>query len=151
MLTDEVISYIDNCVLCWLATASNDGQPNVSPKELFGYYEDDLVIAHIASPQSIKNIRQNPKVCVSFIDIFVQKGYQLKGTAKIIGKDDPSFDIVGFKLLEMAGENYPIQSLIQVSIASIKPIVAPSYRLFPDTTEEEMRQAAMKTYGVTQI
>ena len=39
---------LGGCVLCWLATADADGQPNVSPKEVFAVVDDQpLVIAHI--------------------------------------------------------------------------------------------------------
>ena len=77
--------FIQRSVLCWLATADAQGQPNVSPKEVFAAFDEQrLVIAHIASPISVKNIQQNPKVCVSLIDIFVQKGWKLIGTAQYV-------------------------------------------------------------------
>ena len=54
-------NYFDQFVLCWLATVSEKGVPNVSPKELFIFErEKQLLIANIASPQSVKNIRANP-------------------------------------------------------------------------------------------
>jgi len=56
--------------LCWLATVSEEGVPNVSPKELFVFEgEKHLLIANIASPQSVKNIQANCQVCVSGINI----------------------------------------------------------------------------------
>ena len=77
ILIEAIKQSIDKSILCWLATVSDAGMPNVSPKEIFQYYrEDRVIIANIASPQSIKNIEQNPNICVSFIDILVQKGYQ---------------------------------------------------------------------------
>lgn len=39
IITNEIKKYIDQSVLCWLATVSTDGVPNVSPKEIFSYYE----------------------------------------------------------------------------------------------------------------
>ena len=39
-LTEEVKAYIDQSVLCWLATVSSDKIPNVSPKECFTYFEE---------------------------------------------------------------------------------------------------------------
>ncbi len=55
-------------VLCWLATVDADGQPNVSPKEVWAIADDQhVVIAHIASPVSARNIAQQPQVCL--IDI----------------------------------------------------------------------------------
>ncbi|MDA9893807.1 pyridoxamine 5'-phosphate oxidase family protein [Flavobacteriaceae bacterium] len=45
----------DSIVLCWLATVSSQGEPNVSPKELFFVLDTEtLLIANIASPQSLK-------------------------------------------------------------------------------------------------
>jgi len=63
MLNREVKNYIEKSVLCWLATCSLDMVPNVSPKEIFtnvGY--DRIIIANIASSQSVKNIIENSKV-----------------------------------------------------------------------------------------
>ena len=82
MLTEDIKYYASKSVLCWLATVSAKGQPNVSPKELFVTEHDThVLIANVASPTSVRNIRENPRVCVSFIDIFVQKGYKLQGIA----------------------------------------------------------------------
>ena len=50
-LTTEIKGYIDSSVLCWLATASTNGMPNVSPKEIFTYYDSNsIIVANIASP-----------------------------------------------------------------------------------------------------
>ena len=43
-LTQGIKKSIDKCVLCWLATVSNDLIPNVSPKEVFTYFGDDKII-----------------------------------------------------------------------------------------------------------
>ena len=84
-LMDEVIESIEKCVLCWLATSSADNIPNVSPKEIFSCFgENMIIVANIASPQTVKNIQQNKHICISFIDILKQKGFQLKGEAEII-------------------------------------------------------------------
>lgn len=149
MLSTDVKHYIDQSVLCWLATASKNGTPNVSPKEMF-IAEDDhhLLIANIASPQSVINIKDNPIVCVSFVDVFVQKGYKLKGFAKNINKDDAEYTERVTPLKRLAGESFPIHSVIAIEITEIEAIVAPRYRLYPDTTEEMQIQSAMHTYRV---
>ena len=83
MLQQNIKDYIKRSVLCWLATVDGN-QPSVSPKEIFTNYGDDtVIIANIASPNSIKNIIRNNKVCVSFVDIFSQKGFQLYGEAHV--------------------------------------------------------------------
>lgn len=149
MLNDEIKKYLDKSVLCWLATASIEGIPNVSPKEVFTYFGDkNILIANIASPQSIRNIQENENVSVSFIEIFIQKGYQIKGKAKIIKKTNPDYPARLAPLLKIAGDKFPIASVIDVTITHIKPIVAPSYLLFPQTKEKDQISSALKAYNV---
>lgn len=150
MITTDVTKYIDQSVLCWLATSDMDNFPNVSPKEVFTWHDDNtLLIAHIASPNSVRNIRSNPKVCVSFVDVFVQKGYKIKGTARVIEKADPEFESKAKKLKELATERFPVLAVIEIAVAQVTPILAPSYQFYRDTTTEEGQIAgAMKTYNV---
>ena len=148
-LTPEIRKAMDESVLCWLATAEPDGTPNVSPKEVFAPFGTDrILIANIASPQSVRNIRSNPRVCVSFIDILVQKGYQLKGMARIVGKTDPGFPNMEAILLPKTEGKFPFATVTEFRPETAKPILAPSYLLFPETTEAEQREIAIRTYGL---
>jgi len=148
-LTADIKNYMDNSVLCWLATASSDGVPNVSPKEIFNYYgKKHIIIANIASPQTVKNIKENANVCVSFIDVLLQKGFQIKGKAEIIGKKDTEFNTMEKILTKMTDGQFPFASITKISIEKTKPIIAPRYILYPETTEEEQIQSAKKAYGL---
>lgn len=147
-LTTAIKEYMDRCTLCWLATASAENVPNVSPKEIFNYYgTDKIIIANIASPQTVRNIQQNENVCLSFIDILVQKGFQIKGKAKIIEKTDQEFSEMERILTKMTGGDFPFSTITQVAIERVKPIIAPKYILYPETTEEQQIESAKKTYG----
>ena len=147
-LTVDIKAYIDKSVLCWLATASIENIPNVSPKEIFNYYgSDKIIVANIASPQTVRNIKQNPNVCLSFIDILIQKGFQVKGTAKIIEKKDSEFSDMEKVLTAMTGGNFPFATITEITLKSVKPIIAPKYVLFPQTTEMEQFESAKKLYG----
>lgn len=149
MLTNHVKEYIDRSVLCWLATVDQLGRPNVSPKEIFSALGDsDLVIANIASPNSVRNLRGNSNACVSFIDVFVQKGYKLLGRAEVIEASDRRFPEFAAPLLEMTKGVFPILSVIRLTVEGVTPIVAPSYAMVAKTTEASQVQCAMKTYGV---
>ena len=106
------------------------------------------MIANIAPPCSVKNIKQNNNVCISFIDILEQKGYQLKGKAIILNANDEHFQTIAIPLKKIAGEKYPFHSLIKVEINSSKPILAPSYLLYPDITVSDKINAAKKQYGL---
>ena len=148
-LTKDIIKNINQSILCWLATVDPDGQAIVSPKEIFSHHEDKVIIANIASPNSVKNIKTNDKVCFSFVDILVQKGYQLKDTARIISKDQEIFSVYESKLLEMTAGNFPFSTIIEISATSVKPIIAPKYLLYPNTTEQEQIESAMIAYNLS--
>lgn len=149
-LTEDIKNYIDKSVLCWLATVSHDNIPNVSPKECFTYFgKDSIIIANIASPQTVKNIGQNENVCISFIDIWVQKGFQIKGKAIIVKKEHPEFEAMETSLNKITKGKFPFSTITKIVVESAKPIVAPSYLLYPDTTSEEAQIAnARRTYGI---
>lgn len=149
-LTIAIKEYIDRSVLCWLATVSDRQMPNVSPKEIFTYYgTDSIIIANIASPQTVKNIQVNAQVCISFIDVLVQKGYQIKGKATIVNSSDSEFEEMKAKLTRMTGGKFPFQSITKISVAQVKPIIAPKYLLYPETTEQEQIKSAKKAYGLS--
>ena len=150
MLPSELQTFAQSSILCWLATVDADGQPNVSPKEIFTCFDPDhLVIANIASPASVRNIAVNPRVCVSFVDVFVQKGFKVLGSARNVGKQDPDFATWAAPLQAMAGPRFPVHSVIVVRATGFEPILAPSYRLYPEeTTEQAQVAAAMRAHGV---
>ena len=149
VVTEEMKTYIQKSVLCWLATSNAKNVPNVSPKEMFTLFEDStLLIANIASPNSVQNIEMNSSVCVSILDVFIQKGFKIKGVAKIIEKTDGDFAKKQKVLTDLYSDQFPIQSIIEVEMKQVDKIIAPSYFLYPETTEESQIENAMKTYKV---
>ncbi len=150
MLPPDLLKFAERSVLCWLATVDEMGQPNVSPKEIFAPFDDcHLVIANIASPNSVRNLLKNPLVCVSFIDVFVQKGFKVMGSAQNIGPQDADYLHWSEPLQALAGPRFPLRSVIVVKATAVEPIIAPSYRLYPvETTEQSQIELALRTYGV---
>lgn len=148
-LTTEVKEYIDRSVLCWLATVSIENVPNVSPKEIFNYYGiDKIIVANIASPQTVRNIKQNENVCISFIDILIQKGFQIKGKAEIIKKMDSEFLEMEKILAKMTRGKFPFATITKITIEQVKPIIAPKYILYPETTEKQQIESAKMIYKI---
>jgi predicted pyridoxine 5'-phosphate oxidase superfamily flavin-nucleotide-binding protein len=148
-LENKIHRLVDESVLCWLATSSGSGQPSVSPKEVFAVFNDDsIVIANIASPNSARNIRENPKACVSFVNVFTQKGFQIKGPAYELRSGDDRFSAIEHVLLKITKGLYPFKSVFIVMAEEVCEILAPRYRLYPETTEQDQVSSAMVTYGV---
>lgn len=150
LLSDEIRQSIEESVLCWLATVDAEGMPNCSPKEMFAAYgADELLIAHIASPHSVRNIAQNPQVCVSFVHVLKQKGYKLKGTAVYVPPTHNDYADLFAVFAPLVGDVFPVKGIIRIKITQANPIIAPSYYLVPGTTEASQISAAKKTYGMS--
>lgn len=152
MINTEVKKYIEQSVLCWLATSNINNEPNVSPKEIFTYKDEEtLLIANLASPNSINNIIENPNVCVSFVDIFIQKGFKIKGVATLVDKNDIDFKRKVKPLIDLFTDQFPIKTVIEIKVTSIDRVQAPSYFLHPETTEQNQVESAMRTYKVKPV
>ncbi len=152
MINEAVRTDIRNSVLCWLATVDEDGQPNVSPKEIFIDHGDDaILIADIASPVSVRNIAGRSLVCVSFVDVFRQRGFKIAGRARLIAPEHPDFADFGLPLQQAAGPDFQVRQAIHVTVTRISRIWAPSYALFPDRTVEEQQARGYTTYGVRPV
>jgi predicted pyridoxine 5'-phosphate oxidase superfamily flavin-nucleotide-binding protein len=71
--------------LAWVATASHDGVPNVTPKgSLKLVDEHHVAFADLFSLKTQKNLQENSNVAVTVVDKATAKGYQLKGRAEIV-------------------------------------------------------------------
>jgi predicted pyridoxine 5'-phosphate oxidase superfamily flavin-nucleotide-binding protein len=149
MITADIANYVESSVLCWLATVSEDGMPNVSPKEAFLLHEQRrILVANIASPQTVRNIRQNKNVCLSFVNVFIQKGYKVIGEARILMEGDSGYAEALKKLTSFIGESFKIVSIIDIDPIQIDQIIAPSYRVFPESTELDRIRESLETYAV---
>ena len=71
-----------------------------------------------------------------------------QGIATIIDKNDAIFAAKAELLRGLFGTDYSFFSLINIEVVKVKPIIAPSYFLFPERTEQSRIDSAMKTYQV---
>lgn len=86
---------------------------------------------------------------VSFVDVFVQKGFKVKGRATVVRPGEAEYARWAAPLEEMTRGRFPIRSVIVVEVSEVAAIVAPSYRLYPEgTTEASQVEGAMRRYGV---
>lgn len=115
---------------------------------MFTHFEDKIIIANIASPNSIQNIEFNNKVCVSFVDVFIQKGFKIKGKATIIYKNDSIFSLKVQPLTNLYSDKFPISAIIEIEVEKVEIIRAPSYFLYPEITEKQQIESALETYKI---
>lgn len=92
MITQEIKDFLDLQKLGYVATVSSDGKPNLSPKRtIIGWTSEVLAFADIRSPDTMKNLQNNPHVEINVIDPLLRKGYLFKGQARII-KDNSLYE-----------------------------------------------------------
>ncbi len=83
-ITEEHRNLIREVGLCYVATSSAAGAPNVSPKgSIIALDEDHLAFADIMSPRTRKNLTENPKVALFVCKPEKFQGFQFKGTAEL--------------------------------------------------------------------
>lgn len=150
MLNEEIQAIAKESVLCWLATVSSEGEPNVSPKEIWEIFHSKyIVVANIASPISAKNIEATSKACISFINLFSQKGFKVAGECRNVGRESAEFGRFAKNLVLLAEPRFLVRSVFVLEPSSVTPILAPSYTFYPsEVSEESQIAAAMREYGV---
>lgn len=120
MLTEEMKNLISQVRLCYAATASKDGMPNVSPKGSIMVVDDKtLAFACMMSPKTVSNLKENPKIAVAVVDAQARKGFQFKGKAVLetSGKifEQMSARVAGMKLP-------PLQCVVRIAVSEVIPI-----------------------------
>jgi predicted pyridoxine 5'-phosphate oxidase superfamily flavin-nucleotide-binding protein len=92
MLTADMKRIIQEQRLGFVATAAADGTPNLSPKGTFIVLDDaTIAFGEIRSPGTLRNLRDNPRVEVNFVDPFARKGYRFAGTAQVVERGSATF------------------------------------------------------------
>ena len=143
-ISEEIKNFVNSQKLGYVATVSNDGAPNLSPKgTIVVMNESTLVFADIRSQQTIENLQDNPSVEINVVDPFQRLGYRFKGECKIIN-EGPEFD----KILDYyinAGIKSKINSVVIVDVESMSEVTSPSYDL--SVTKDELISKWKKYYS----
>lgn len=151
ILTEAMQKAVPQIGLCFVATATLNGKPNVSPKGSLCVLDDDhLGFADIASPDTMRNLEANPIIEISTIDQMSRKGYLFTGEAEIL-KDGPIYDKVAETIWAREGRDAPVHAVVKVKVTQARPVLSPAYTLHKDAKEEEVKAIFLKRYGYVQI
>ncbi|MEE8383816.1 MAG: pyridoxamine 5'-phosphate oxidase family protein [Nitrosopumilus sp.] len=126
MLSQEIKDFLDVQKLGYVATVSSDGKPNISPKgTIIAWTSEVLAFADIRSPDTIKNLQNNPHVEINVIDPILRKGYLFQGRARII-KDNSQFEEI-LTHYRKKGIKSPINSIVLVDVSKVSEVTSPLY------------------------
>ena len=105
--------------LAWVATASRDGEPNVTPKGTLKLMDENHVLfANLFSLKTRRNLLENSKIAVTVVDAPTAKGYQLKGTAEII-TSGPLFEDTSKQLKESPKGLPPLHHIVKITVEAV--------------------------------
>ena len=115
-LTEEAKKIIAERGPALIATASKEGKPNISVKGSFRVLDDEhVVFADIASPRTMANLRENPRLSAIVFDPATRKGCRIWGKAEIVDSGD-LFDSMS---AEFAAMKMKVKHLVKVAVEEV--------------------------------
>src|ERR1700690_862193 len=103
----------------WVATATKEGLPNVTPKGSVKVLDDQhLIFADLFSLKTRQNLEQNPQIAVTVIDLATHKGYQIKGTAELISAG-PLYEEMAAGVKQLSAALPTPKYVVKISVESI--------------------------------
>lgn len=133
-LTDDMKAVIQSAHLCFAATVTPDGAPNVSPKGTIRVWDPaSLFFLDIASPRTRANLAVNPRMELNVVDQLSRRGYRFAGRAEVHPQGE-TYDRALAMVFGAAQPTYTIHSVIVLRVESAAPLISPGYRHTPDET-----------------
>lgn len=134
MLTDDMRAVIGAQRLCFAATVSPEGRPNLSPKGTIRVWDDrHLFFCDIASPETRRNLAHHPWIELNVVDPISRRGYRFLGTATLHRDDDVFRHATGIVFAD-EGSTYPVECVVLVAIERALPLLSPGYWHVEDET-----------------
>ena len=116
-LTEDAKKLIREIRPSLVATASKTGKPNVSAKGSLRVLDDEhVVFAHIASPRTVANIKENPQVAIICLDASSRKGCRIWGRGEILDAGE-LFDKT---VAEYASKNMKVRNVVKIAVDEVE-------------------------------
>jgi|SRR6266568_2654163 len=137
VITPDMRAVIQSAHLCFAATVTPDGRPNLSPKGTIRVWDDDhIFFLDIASPGTRANLQSNPLIEVNVVEQLSRRGYRFFGRAKLHRGDDV-YRQATKRIYGEEGDKYPVEAVVLIEVERAESLISPGY--LHVSTEEEMR------------
>ena len=135
-LTADMLAVIDAASLCFAATVTPDGRPNLSPKGTIRVWDDrHLFFLDIASPRTRANLRHTPWMELNVVDLLSRRGYRFTGAALVHDPGSEVFTEAMHRVFGDAPPTYPVATVVVLEIAEAAPLLSPAYWRVADENE----------------
>jgi hypothetical protein len=138
-LTEDMKRIVSEQKLGFVATVSEDGTPNLSPKGTFLVLDDEhILFGEIRSPKTVRNLADRPTMEVNFVDPFARKGFRAKGQAALLARGTAEFDELFPRFAQWGELTERINGIVKLRVEHAAPVISPAYDM--GATETELRK-----------
>jgi predicted pyridoxine 5'-phosphate oxidase superfamily flavin-nucleotide-binding protein len=138
MLTPDMRVVIEVSQLCFVATVTPQGRPNLSPKGTIRVWDDEhLFFLDIASPGTRANLAHSPWLELNVVDQLSRRGYRFAGTATL---HEPGSTVYDEGVRRVYGDAKPFSRPFAVVLLAVEralPVLSPAY--WRNLDENEIR------------
>lgn len=128
MLTPDMRAVIDACQLCFAATVTHDGWPNLSPKGTIRIWDDThLFFLDIASPGTRANLAHRPWMELNVVDQLSRRGYRFAGTASLHLAGSEVYAEAIRRVYDATLPVAPPVAVVLLTIERAAPLLSPAY------------------------
>ena len=128
MLTPDMRTVIESCQLCFAATVTTEGRPNLSPKGTIRVWDDEhLFFLDIASPGTRANLAHSPWLELNVVDQLSRRGYRFAGKAAL---HHPGSAVYDDGVRRVYGDVTPSSrpsAVILLAVERVAPVLSPAY------------------------
>ena len=120
LLTSDMRAVIETCQLCFAATVSPDGRPNLSPKGTIRVWDDEhLFFLDIASPQTRANLEHAPWLELNVVDQLSRRGYRFAGPTTLHRPGSAVYDEAVRRVYGDATPSSPPSAVVLLAVACL--------------------------------
>ena len=134
VLTPDMRAVIRSAHLCFAATVTPEGRPNLSPKGTIRVWDDrHLFFLDLASPGTRANLAVNPWMELNVVDQLSRRGYRFFGQASL----QASGGVFEKAVRIVVGEErarYPVACVVMLTVERAAPLISPGYWHVADET-----------------
>ncbi|HSP15993.1 MAG TPA: pyridoxamine 5'-phosphate oxidase family protein [Thermoanaerobaculia bacterium] len=120
--------------LCFAATVTPEGRPNVSPKGTIRVWDArHLFFLDIASPGTRANLAVQPYMEINVVEALSRRGYRFSGPVTMHESGEIFDNAVGMVMSE-EGSTYEVVSVVMLELEHAAPLLSPGYWHVADET-----------------
>jgi uncharacterized protein len=135
VLTADMRAVINSARLCFAATVTADGRPNLSPKGTIREWDDThLFFLDIASPITRENLSRSPWMELNVVEHLSRRGYRFSGQAAVHLAGTAVYDEAMRRVFGEEKSPWPVHAVIMLAIEDAAPLLSPAYWTSGDET-----------------